>query len=179
MLRHHTRNVGSNKNRMNKSTVKKASLWFDIGIGILFSGFTIFIFIMVYINENPNKNFGYLFVAIFGFYSYLNLTTSLYRKKYQKISDGITAEINNGKLIVKNNITGITKIIENKNVKKIELYYSWNTNSFSSDLGYSKIILNDNSTVFLISNTINQNEIRKTFKTKLSNEKNRFMNKLK
>ncbi len=65
-----------------KKEKKKASLWFDIGIGILFSGFTIVIFIMIYISESPNKILGYGFVALFGFISYLYLTTALYRKKY-------------------------------------------------------------------------------------------------
>ena len=64
-------------------------------------------------------------------------------------------------------------------MKNVELYYSWNTNPFSSDLGYSKITLNDNSNVFLVSDTINQWEIKTLFKTKVSIEKNRFMNKLK
>jgi len=164
---------------MNKSTLKKASLWFDIGIGILFSGFTIFIFIMISISESPNKIFGYGFVALFGFISYLYLTTALYRKKYREISEGIKANIVNGKLILINDRKNTNQEIENTNVKNVELYYSWNTNPFSSDLGYSKITLNDNSNVFLVSDTINQWEIGTLFKTKVSIEKNRFMNKLK
>ena len=164
---------------MNNFTLKKASLWFDIGIGIIFTGFTIFIFIMVSINENPNKLFGYGFVALFGFISYLYLTTALYRKKYRKVSDGIKAKIDNGKLILINDKKKTTQLIENQIVKNVELYYSWNTNPFSSDLGYSKITLNDNSDVFLVSDTINQWEIGTLFKTKVSIEKNRFMNKLK
>ena len=164
---------------MNKSTLKKASLWFDIGIGILFSGFTIFIFIMISISKSPNKIFGYGFVALFGFISYLYLTTALYRKKYREISEGIKANIVNGKLILINDRKNTNQEIENTNVKNVELYYSWNTNPFSSDLGYSKITLNDNSNVFLVSDTINQWEIGTLFKTKVSIEKNRFMNKLK
>ena len=164
---------------MNKSTHKKVSLWFDIGFGVLFTGFTIFIFIMVLINENPNKIVGYAFVVTFGFYSYLNLTTALYRKKYRKISDGINAKIDNGKLIITDIKRKTTTIIENQTVKNVELYYSWNTNPVSSDLGYSKITLNDTSNIFLVSDTINQYEIRTLFKTKVSIEKNRFMNKLK
>jgi len=164
---------------MNKFILKKASLWFDIGIGIIFTGFTIFIFIMISISNSPNKLFGYGFVALFGFISYLYLTTALYRKKYRKISDGIKVNIDNGKLILINDKKKTTQVIENPNVKNVELYYSWNTNPFSSDLGYSKITLNDNSNVFLISDTINQWEIGSLFKTKVSIEKNRFMNKLK
>ena len=162
-----------------KKEKKKASLWFDIGIGILFSGFTIVIFIMIYISESPNKILGYGFVALFGFISYLYLTTALYRKKYREISEGIKANIVNGKLILINDTKKTNQKIENKNVKKVELYYSWNTNPFSSDLGYSKITLNNNSKVFLVSDTINLWEIRTLFKTKVSIEKNRFMNKLK
>lgn len=164
---------------MNKSTLKKTSLWFDIGIGILFSAFTIFIFIMILINESPNKIFGYGFVFLFGFISYLYLITALYRNKYRKISEGIKVNIVNEKLIIQNEKENTNQEIENLNVKNVELYYSWNTNPFSSDLGYSKIILNDNSNIFLISDTINQWKIRALFKTKVSIEKNRFMNKLK
>lgn len=134
---------------------------------------------MISISDSPNKIFGYGFVTIFGFISYLCLITALYRKKYRKISEGIKANIVNRKLIILNEKENTTQEIENLNVKNVELYYSWNTNPFSSDLGYSKIILNDNSNVFLVSDTINQWKIREIFKTKVSIEKNRFMNKLK
>ena len=61
-------------------------------------------------------------------------------------------------------------------VKEVELFYSWNTNPITSDLGYSKIKLNDGRTIILTQLTIDQSIIKSMFRDKVVREKTRFMN---
>jgi len=64
-------------------------------------------------------------------------------------------------------------------IKAVELYYSWNSNAFSSDLGYSKIVIEDNAEPILITqNNINQYYIYKAFKNKVTVNKSKFANNL-
>ncbi|PQJ69268.1 hypothetical protein BTO14_14695 [Polaribacter butkevichii] len=101
--------------------------------------------------------------------------------EYRKSEKGINIKINNEdkQLVIKNTGNGKSEVINNDNVKSIELYYSWNTNPFSSDLGYSKIMLNNDSKIFITQDKISQAEIKSLFRKKVKKEKSRFMNKLK
>ncbi len=101
--------------------------------------------------------------------------------EYRKSEKGINIKINNEdkQLVIKNTGNGKSEVINNDNVKSIELYYSWNTNPFSSDLGYSKIMLNNDSKIFITQDKISQAEIKSLFRKKVKKEKSQFMNKLK
>ncbi|WP_432672550.1 hypothetical protein [Flavobacterium sp. SM2513] len=65
-------------------------------------------------------------------------------------------------------------------IESVEFYYSWNTNTFSSDLGYSKLnLFGKKNSVIITQNKLNQYEIYKLFKSKVVKNKSNFMNSLK
>jgi len=166
---------------MNKVTLKKISNSFDLIMGLIFTGFAFWLTIMVILSDSTNKLIGYVFLAIWYTTSYLCLSTALYRLRYEKVSQGLEVSVNrkNKNLTLLNHLEGTTQTIDKSIIKDIEVYYSWNTNPFSSDLGYSKVTLADNSKVFLTSSVVGQSTVESLFKAKVSKVKTRFMNKLK
>ncbi len=152
-----------------------------LGIGILIFSFSVFLTIKI--AQNSSGNLTLALISLIGFYwlSYLFLATSLIRMEYRKSEQGIIILINNEEkqLIIKNTENGKSEVINNDLVKAVELYYSWNTNPFSSDLGYSKITLNNNLDILITQDKVSQAEIKGLFRKKVIKEKSRFMNKLK
>ncbi|WP_301162016.1 hypothetical protein [uncultured Winogradskyella sp.] len=151
------------------------------GIGILIFSFSVFLTIKIAQNTSGNLTLAIISLIIFYWLSYLFIATSLIRMEYRKSEKGINIKINNEdkQLVIKNTGNGKSEVINNDNVKSIELYYSWNTNPFSSDLGYSKIMLNNDSKIFITQDKISQAEIKSLFRKKVKKEKSQFMNKLK
>ena len=82
-------------------------------------------------------------------------------------------------IIITNKLTRTNEEISFERVKKVELYYSWNANHFSSDLGYSKIFIdNTYEPIIITQNNINQFEIYELFKDKITKTIYRFANRI-
>jgi hypothetical protein len=158
---------------------RNLSNWFHLTAGALFVAFGIYLTI-IFIISPPERIWTYGFLVLWFFVSYINIQPPLYRIKYRAINKDLilTVDKQNRTLSLVNEKTGKQSFINRDNVKGIELYTSWNTNPISSDLGYSKIILNDNSAIILTSSLISQWEIKYLFKNKVTKEKSRFMNKI-
>lgn len=152
-----------------------------LGIGILIFCFSVFLTIKIVQNSSVNLTLGIITVFVFYWLSYLFIATSLIRIEYKKLEQAVNVLINNEEkeLIIENTENGKSEIINNELVQAVELYYSWNTNPFSSDLGYSKITLNNNSKILITQDKVSQAEIKSLFRRKVTKEKSRFMNKLK
>ncbi|MDO6600007.1 hypothetical protein [Tenacibaculum sp. 1_MG-2023] len=153
----------------------------DLGIGILFLGFSLFLTVKIVQITSGKLTLAYISLIIFYWLSYLFLSTALIRIQYRNSEKGIDILIDDVEknLTLKNSKNGKTDIINNGLIKTVELYYSWNTNPFSSDLGYSKITLKNNSNIFITQNKVNQSEIKSLFRKKVTKEKSRFMNRMK
>ncbi|MDH1881290.1 hypothetical protein [Empedobacter sp. GD03797] len=84
------------------------------------------------------------------------------------------------KIIITNKKNNSKTEIDFSEVESVELFYSWNTNLFSKDLGFSKInIKNHKKPLIITQNNINQYHIYKLFKNKVIKNKTKFMNNLK
>ncbi|QQY33778.1 hypothetical protein [Chryseobacterium gleum] len=120
-------------------------------------------------------------VFLFSFLTYLFLGTALIRRKYylQNLKEEAKIDPLEKQIIILDKQSRKERRIDFNKVKAVELYYSWNSNAFSSDLGYSKIVLEDNAKPVLITqNNINQYYIYKAFKNKVTVNKSRFANNL-
>ncbi|MDQ1855439.1 hypothetical protein [Chryseobacterium sp. WLY505] len=120
-------------------------------------------------------------VLLFSFLTYLFLGTALIRKKYYLRNLREEAKIDplEKQIIVLDKQSQKERKIDFDKIKAVELYYSWNSNAFSSDLGYSKIVIEDNAEPILITqNNINQYYIYKAFKNKVTVNKSKFANNL-
>lgn len=166
---------------MKKDSPKDYSLWFDLSIGVIFTGFAFFITVMIIISDSPNKLIGYIFLPIWYLFTYLCIATAVYRLEYRKVSNdfSVTVDRKNKSLTLINNSDGTTQIIDKSVIKEVEVYHSWNTSPFSSDLGYSKLTMADDSKVFLTRSMVNQSTVNNLFKPKVRKVRTRFMNKLK
>lgn len=172
-----------------ESEYKRSKIFFDLIYGYFFLAFTIFISFMIvrkFIIFPEYFNFSkivFTFVAIllFSFLTFLFLDTALIRSRYYRNNQKYFIELDSEKKqIIFNNKENFKKIFINFNsVKTVELYYSWSSHPFSSDLGYSKIIFSDGNFVFVTQNNINQDHIYKVFKKKVICNKNKFANALK
>lgn len=129
----------------------------------------------------PKITFTLIIISLFLMLTFLFLGTALIRKQYNQSNLKYFIELDSEKSQIIFNDKGNLKkrLIDFNLVKTVELYYSWNSQPFSSDLGYSKIILSDGSSVFVTQNNINQYHLYKAFKKKVSCNKNRFANALK
>lgn len=150
-------------------------------IGILTFIFSVSLTIKISQTDFGNLTLTLIFLIVFYWLSYLFIATSLIRIQYRKSERAINVLINKDEklLIIENTKNGESEVINNKLVKTVELYYSWNTNPFSSDLGYSKITLNNDSNILITHNKVSQAEIKSLFRKKVIKEKSRFMNRLK
>lgn len=152
----------------------------NLCIGLITLFFSIFLSIKAFQNP-PSNNYFYL-IALLPFYwlSYLFLSTALIRISYFNFEKSNEIEINeiNKEIIFLNKSTGKKRRISRELIEKIELFFSWNTNPFSSDLGYSKITLNDGTKVFITQYMVPQADVRCLFKYKVKKVKHRFMNRL-
>ncbi len=156
-------------------------------IMLLFSTFiTVMIFRKMFLNLN-DFHFGKIIFALtsiilFSILAYLFLGTSIIRNKYFKLNQIEEVKIDKltKKIIITNKKNNNKTEIDFSEVESVELFYSWNTNSFSKDLGFSKInIKNHKKPLIITQNNINQYHIYKLFKNKVIKNKTKFMNNLK
>ncbi len=160
---------------------KKLRNILNLGIGILFLSFSLFLTVKIVQITSGKLTLAYISLIIFYWLSYLFLSTALIRIQYRNSEKGINIFIDDVEknLTLKNSENGKIDVINNELVKTVELYYSWNTNPFSSDLGYSKITLKNNSNIFITQNKVSQSEIKSLFRKKVVKDKSRFMNRMK
>jgi len=152
---------------------------FDIALGIIFVCFNLYlIYWLVITPPASNKIIGYIFILIWGFYSSLHLRAALIRRSYLKLSERIKVSQNDDKSIIIIEKTG-EELVTLDNLKFIDLFYSWNTNPFSSDLQYARIELTTGRQIFITDYSIEIYKLEKVFKKKVRIVKNRFMNSLK
>ena len=157
--------------------------------GFSFLIFTIFITIMIIRKLILEWNEFSLYKIIFALISivllstltFLFLGTALIRNKYfkQNLKEEVKLNKNERKIIVLNKLNNTKTEINFSDVTSVELHYSWNTNPFSSDLGYSKLnIRNKKNPIIITQNNINQYHIYRIFKNKVEKNKSSFMNNL-
>lgn len=170
-------------------TYKKKDIFIDIIYGYFLLAFTIFLLVMVSRKmiidwediKLPKILFAYSSVILFGLLTYQNLGVALIRKKYflLNLEKEISLDLFRKQIIITNKINRTTEKVSFDRVNKVELYYSWNVHHFSSDLGYSKIFTdNINEPIIITQNNINQFEISKLFKDKITKTKYRFANRI-
>ncbi|EFK32937.1 Uncharacterised protein [Chryseobacterium gleum] len=168
---------------------KKNKILGNLILGYFYLCFTIFITVMILRNISREWNtlsLSKIFsstipVFLFSFLTYLFLGTALIRRKYylQNLKEEAKIDPLEKQIIILDKQSRKERRIDFNKVKAVELYYSWNSNAFSSDLGYSKIVLEDNAKPVLITqNNINQYYIYKAFKNKVTVNKSRFANNL-
>lgn len=168
---------------------KKNKILGNLILGYFYLCFTIFITVMILRNISREWNtlslskiFSSIIpVFLFSFLTYLFLGTALIRRKYylQNLKEEAKIDPLEKQIIVLDKQSRKGRRIDFNKVKAVELYYSWNSNAFSSDLGYSKIVLEDHAKPVLITqNNINQYYIYKAFKNKVTVNKSRFANNL-
>lgn len=172
-----------------ESEYKRSKIFFDLIYGCFFLAFTIFIFFMIirkFIISSEYFNFSkiifsFVTILLFSFLTFLFLGTALIRNQYYRNNLKYFIELDSEKnqIIFNDKENFKKKNLDFGLVKTVELYYSWNFQPFSSDLGYSKIIFSDGNFVFVTQNNINQYHIYKVFKKKVTCNKNKFANALK
>ncbi len=168
---------------------KQSKIFLNLAYGYFFLTFTLFISFMIvrkFILFPEYFNllkiiFGCLSILLFTLLTSLFLGTALIRNQYYKNNLKYFVELDetNEILTIHFKENSFSKSIHFNEVKNVELYYSWNTNPFSSDLGYSKIILFNEEFVFVTQNNINHYHINNVLRTKITLSKNRFVNPLK
>ena len=122
--------------------------------------------------------FSYTFILLFIFITYLNLGLALMRKKYYLLNKTFDTEFDTKKreIRITDKRNNKLKTIDFEEIKTVELYYSWNDTPFSSDLGYSKLILRNDSPIIITQNNVNQYIISKALKSKVILNKSQFSN---
>ena len=170
---------------------KKSKILADLIYGYILLIFSIFITIMIIrklvidwdeIRATNLLLFIIIFIPLFPCITYLALGSAIIRNKYFKrnLEEQIELDIQK-KIIIVNNILNKTRSeINFDDVISVELYYSWNTNPFSSDLGFSKLnIKNRDIPLIITQNNLNQFHIYKTFRNRVTKNKSNFMNDIK
>ena len=168
---------------------KKSKIFGDLLFGFLFLMFTIFISLMILRTNIINWNefqiekrlFSIISIGLFSFLTYLILRAAIIRKSYyrQNQKEEIKINIQSKKVIVVNRLNLRENEIHFDEIESVELYYSWNTNTSSSDLGYSKLnLFKKENSIIITQNNLSQNKIYKIFKNKVVKNKSNFMNSL-
>ncbi|WP_026979015.1 hypothetical protein [Flavobacterium tegetincola] len=169
---------------------KKSKILGDLLFGFLFLIFTIFISIMILqtmiINWNKSDTqqilFSIISIILFSFLTYLILRTAFIRNSYYRhnLKVEIKIDAQKKKIVVINKLNLSETEIQFDEIESVELYYSWNTNTFSSDLGYSKLnLFNNERSIIITQNNLNQSIIHKILKNKVVKNKSNFTNSLK
>lgn len=169
---------------------KKSRISADLIFGVLFLIITVFIVVMIsrklILDWEEMKIFNLIlimwFVLMLGVFNYQFLGIAMIRNSYYRLNlrREVKLDVQNRKIILINKINNTEKQIDFSRVKSIELYYSWNTAYVSSDLGYTKINLeNSDKPIIVTQNNINQYHIYKAFKDKVIKNKSRYANRLK
>lgn len=168
---------------------KKNKILSNLIFGYFYLCFTIFIsgailrkMILEWNDVSLSNIFSFIIpIFLFSFLTYLFLGTALIRRKYylKNLREEVRIDPLEKQIIVLDKRSRKERKIDFEKIKAVELYYSWNSNAFSSDLGYSKIVIEDNAEPILITqNNINQYHIYKAFKNKVTVNKSRFVNNL-
>jgi hypothetical protein len=151
-------------------------------VGFCFLGLAVFITVKIISDDFLDiPIIGQLLFPIpFYMLGYLFSMSSYCRIQYATVEKGKNVILCGAKkkLIITDTTTKTEKTIKPENVRAVEIYTSWNTNPFSSDLGYSKLILNDSSIIIITQKMLHELHIEKLFKKKITKEKSRFMNRL-
>jgi|SRR5690554_4172285 len=168
---------------------KKNKILANLIFGFIFLLFTIFITIMILRTmildwsqfTNSKIVFGIASICLFSFLTYLYLGTAIVRHKYFQLNNKVEIKLDkqNQKIIILDKQNNNQTEINFENVKSVELYYSWNTNPFSSDLGYSKLNIENSNPIIVTQNNLNQYHIYKSFKNKVTKNKSNFLNTIK
>lgn len=168
---------------------KKYKILADLIFGILLLLFTILITSMILKtlildwNQFTNSKifFALASICLFSLLTYLYLGTAIVRNKYFQLNnkEEIKLDKKNQKIIILDKQNNKQTEINFKNVKSVELYYSWNTKLFSSDLGYSKLNIENSNPIIITQNNLNQYHIYKSFKNKVTKNKSNFLNTIK
>lgn len=165
---------------------KKRTITLNILYGLFFLLFTIWIsfwvirkFILEWDEISSLKIiFSSTFILLFILITYQYLSLALIRRKYYLLNKIFKIEFDTEKREIRitdkrnNNLKGFNF----EDIKAVELYYSWNNTLFSSDLGYSKLILKNDSSIIMTQNNVNQYIVYKAFKSKVILNKSRFAN---
>jgi len=150
---------------------------FGLLVGIGFLSISIILSLKTYQNGSQNITIEILSMLIFSFVGYLFISTAICRLQYDSLQNKRNVQIDiQNKEIAINNLEKINSqiVLNVDNVTDVEIYFSWNTNPFSSDLGYSKIFLKDNSIQLITQNEIHQSLIKKVFGKKVVEKKSKF-----
>ncbi|MGB6093644.1 MAG: hypothetical protein WBF83_07785 [Moheibacter sp.] len=169
---------------------KKSRISADLIFGVLFLIITVFIVVMILRklildwDEIKISNLIFItgFILILAVQNYQFLGIAMIRNSYYQLNlrQEVKLDIQNRKIILINKNNNTEKQIDFSKVKSIELYYSWNTASVSSDLGFSKIDLeNSEKPIIVTQNNINQYHIFEAFKDKVIKSESRYANRLK
>ncbi len=151
--------------------------YFNIFIGLVFVGFEFFLLFWFLVNP-PDQLFGYLFLLIWGFVSYIQLKAGLIRRTHLTLANSIEIlKISEEFLSFKKQ--GTPEVINQENLKCLDLYYSWNTSPFSSDLQYAEFELKNGQIIIIPDRAIEIYRLESVFQKKTRYKKNRFMNRIK
>ena len=149
-------------------------------VGLIILIFSIFLTSKIFGNTQANILVGMLTISMFYFISYLFIATALCRLEYDVVEKNryITLNKNMKNITVIDRKTKNKETLNHESIKNIELYYSWNTNPFSSDLGYTKFTMTNERIIYITQDIVHQSEIQNIFKNKVIKEKSKFMNRL-
>ena len=157
---------------------KKRTIKLDILYGLFLLLFTVWISFLVIRKSILEWDeisflkivFSYTFILLFILITYQYLSLALIRRKYYLLNKIFKIEFDNEKreIRITDKRNNKLKIFNFEEIKAVELYYSWNSTPFSSDLGYSKLILkNSNPIIIITQNNVNQHIVYKALKVKL------------
>ena len=157
---------------------KKRTITLDILYGLFLLLFTVWISFLVIRKSILEWDeisflkivFSYTFILLFILITYQYLSLALIRRKYYLLNKIFKIEFDNEKreIRITDKRNNKLKIFNFEEIKAVELYYSWNSTPFSSDLGYSKLILkNSNPIIIITQNNVNQHIVYKALKVKL------------
>lgn len=165
---------------------KKSTIILDLLYGFFLLLFTIWIsfwiirkFILEWNETSLFKIlFGSSFILLFILITYQYLGFGLIRRKYYLLNKIFNIEFDTKKsqIRITDKRNNKLEIIDFEDIKAVELYYSWNDTPFSSDLGYSKLILRNDSPIIITQSNVNQYIISKALKSKVILNKSRFSN---
>lgn len=126
--------------------------------------------------------FGLIFILLLTLLNYQFLGIAIIRNSYyeKNLKETFSIDKIGRKIIIDKKSNNQIEKIDFEEIETLELYYSWNTTAISSDLGYSKLKLNNsNRSIIITQNNINQYHIYKLFKNKTVKNVSKFTNILK
>ncbi|MCB0399882.1 MAG: hypothetical protein KDD26_09730 [Winogradskyella sp.] len=156
------------KRRINYSNI------FGLLVGLCFLSLSVVLTIKSF-NNNSNIFAISLSLIVFYLLSYAFISTALCRFQHDRLESKRKVQINFNNKEIRISSLGNNEIVLNRdNVEKAEIFYSWNTNPFSSDLGFSKIFLKNKSIQFITQNEIHQSHVKKVLGKLVTEKKSKF-----